>query len=215
MYLKNNKTYITYHKVDVTDILKRLREINTEELWLSNISNPDIKNDSENIKAIKRELSSTRLFTRCTEDDVIPLRFRKQFVKENIESKEYFVKMVNNFKTNFIDEQLNNLTDNIVKELEKLFDGVAGLVMYSQLLAGKKIDLHIDGGYYMDMSRRFHIPIITNDDVKFTINDTVFHMETGMLYEINNKFRHGVENQGNQDRVHLIIDIIPRENLPS
>jgi len=45
------------------------------------------------------------------------------------------------------------------------------------------------------------------------LGSTDFHMEEGYLYEINNQLSHSVENHSSQDRIHLIIDIIPYSEL--
>ena len=119
-----------------------------------------------------------------------------------------------------VDPQLNALTDTIVQELEKMFNGIAGLVLFVKLPAGAVITGHVDGGYYLGIIHRLHIPIITNDKVDFILgtkydgSEISINMKPGILYEINNQKNHGVANRGNADRVHLIVDIIPHDKLP-
>ena len=41
---------------------------------------------------------------------------------------------------------------------------------------------------------RIHIPITTNDLVRFTIGGRPFHLEVGKVYEVNNQNTHSVMN---------------------
>jgi hypothetical protein len=89
-------------------------------------------------------------------------------------------------------------------------------------LAGQEIPQHRD--YINDSkndtflkfsnrTRRYHIPLITNDLSMFTNGDTVLHMGVGECWEINKSNLHSVTNPGEEDRIHLIVDMIPVENL--
>lgn len=98
----------------------------------------------------------------------------------------------------------------MIKELEIFFDGKVGRVLLANLVAGKEIEKHKDGGYYLESVRRNHIPIITNESVVFQVGDKVVNMKPGTWYEINNNNLHYVKNGGDQDRYHLIIDILPK-----
>lgn len=79
-------------------------------------------------------------------------------------------------------------------------------VMLVRLPAGMSIDPHTDEGYHLETTHRVHLPIITNQDVKFIVGGEVIEMNIGVLTEINNNREHSVENKSNLDRVHLIID---------
>ena len=82
--------------------------------------------------------------------------------------------------------------------------------MYVNLPAKQKIPNHYDYGYYLLNVHRLHIPIVTNDYVEFFLNGDVVNMKTGSCYEVNNAREHGVSNNGATDRIHLIMDIIPK-----
>ncbi len=81
--------------------------------------------------------------------------------------------------------------------------------MLVKLPAGKNIDKHFDGGSYLSVAKRHHIPIITNNKVWFTIDGEKKHLAEGEIWEIDNTKEHEVQNLGDKDRVHLIVDIIP------
>lgn len=112
-----------------------------------------------------------------------------------------------------IDQQLNYYTKILIGQLEEKFDGKSGLIIYANLPPNKKIPKHSDPGYYLSIVHRLHIPIFTNENCYFHLDDTTIHMEEGRLYEINNLMNHSVENKGDSDRVHLIVDIIPNSIL--
>lgn len=106
-----------------------------------------------------------------------------------------------------------DLTLPIIKDLEEMCEGVVGQALYIKLPAGKVIDPHEDGGDYLYHACRHHIPIITNPGVGFYIDGETQHMKEGECWEINNNKTHAVFNKGDRDRVHLLIDIVPRKVL--
>ncbi len=53
---------------------------------------------------------------------------------------------------------------------------------------------------------RFHLPILTNPDVTFLMDGESFHMEAGWIYLFNQACLHGVSNQGDAMRIHLVWD---------
>lgn len=77
-----------------------------------------------------------------------------------------------------------------------------------KLAAGRGIAAHRDMNFSLTHSHRIHLPIITNDDVWFTVGNESINMREGELYEVNNRRVHAVENNGAEDRVHLIFDFV-------
>lgn len=81
-----------------------------------------------------------------------------------------------------------------------------------RLAAGRGIAEHRDMNFSLTHSHRIHLPVITNKDVWFTVGNESINMQEGQLYEINNRRLHSVENRGDEDRVHLILDyVLPGE----
>lgn len=101
----------------------------------------------------------------------------------------------------------------IIKELEERMCGKAARVLLIRLNANKDVTEHVDSGDYLNTVRRFHIAIITNENVFYTVNKEKINMKEGECWEINNRKPHSVDNNSNQDRVHLLIDIMPEEEL--
>lgn len=78
--------------------------------------------------------------------------------------------------------------------------------MLARLRAGHRIDPHIDGKGSNLVSHKVHIPLITNPDALFFIKGNTRHLDVGRAYEVNNIVKHGAENMGTEDRVHLIFE---------
>lgn len=77
-----------------------------------------------------------------------------------------------------------------------------------RLKAGCSIAEHQDNNYSLTHSHRVHLPVVTNDDVRFTVGRETRNLREGELYEINNRRMHAVRNDGGTDRVHLILDFV-------
>jgi hypothetical protein len=113
------------------------------------------------------------------------------------------------------DMSMLNSVLHIVKDLELMCQGVSGRVLLINLSANKDVSEHTDKGDYLSTVRRFHIPIITNDLVSYTVNGERINMKQGECWEINNLKSHSVLNDSSIDRVHLLIDIFPGINKNS
>ena len=59
---------------------------------------------------------------------------------------------------------------------------------------------------YEDNCFRLHIPIVTNSQVKFILDEERVIMQAGECWYTNVNFVHSVANEGDCDRIHLVID---------
>lgn len=76
-----------------------------------------------------------------------------------------------------------------------------------RLGVGAEIKPHRDHELgYEDNCFRLHIPIITNKDVSFILDDTQLQMMPGECWYTNVNYVHSVANRGTEDRIHLVID---------
>ncbi|MBA6234367.1 MULTISPECIES: aspartyl/asparaginyl beta-hydroxylase domain-containing protein [unclassified Colwellia] len=97
------------------------------------------------------------------------------------------------------------------KELLSAFKCPYGRIRIMNLLPGTEIKEHRDA--YEEVSDlafnqvRLHIPIITNEHVIFTVNNTNYHLAEGRLIYLNFSKKHYVNNNGNESRVHLVLDL--------
>lgn len=101
----------------------------------------------------------------------------------------------------------------IFYDLEEEYDSVVVRAEIVKMFGNTSVRPHVDGGDMLNVTRRVHIPIITNSDVLFTVLDNTINMQEGVCYEINNGMPHSVKNNSNFDRVHLIIDLLPKKYL--
>ena len=90
---------------------------------------------------------------------------------------------------------------------QKYGDGYFNRIILVNLLSNGDIKAHADGGPLL-LSRRTHIPIITNPEVFFIVNDEEKNMKEGEIWEIDNSKVHSVENLSDEDRIHFIIDYV-------
>lgn len=81
-----------------------------------------------------------------------------------------------------------------------------------RLKPGGVITEHTDNNFSLVHSHRIHLPIVSNEEVGFTVGNETIHMKEGELWEINNRRLHSVRNDGPTERIHLILDyVIPGE----
>jgi hypothetical protein len=88
-------------------------------------------------------------------------------------------------------------------------DGYFLSALLVRLLSGNDIKHHIDNSihYQTSLFTRIHIPISTNEKCIFTVGDESKNLKTGELWQINyTQMYHSVTNQGDTDRIHLILD---------
>lgn len=80
-------------------------------------------------------------------------------------------------------------------------------IMLAKLPAGEFIKPHIDRSPAAQFPHKVHVPLLTNDETFFILNEDDIKMEVGTMYEVNNRILHSVTNNGKTDRVHLIFEI--------
>ena len=86
--------------------------------------------------------------------------------------------------------------------------------MAAKLKAGKSITPHTDNHVSFRRSHRIHVPITTNNKVRFMIDGRPHRLEVGSAFEINNQKRHSVLNAGGEDRITFIFDYVPGQSTP-
>lgn len=80
-------------------------------------------------------------------------------------------------------------------------------VRLMQLEAGAVIKEHTDQDLAFEEGEvRIHIPVFTNDDVAFYVQNERVRMEAGSCWYLNLSLPHRVTNAGSTARVHLVID---------
>jgi len=83
--------------------------------------------------------------------------------------------------------------------------------MAAKLKVGGRIRPHRDRLKSFHMGHRIHVPITTNEAVRFTIAGKPFQFAVGKAYELNNQAVHSVMNMGSEDRITFIFDYVPAD----
>jgi hypothetical protein len=99
-----------------------------------------------------------------------------------------------------------------VDELRKLYNSILGVgnilrIEIVSMPAYSEVLLHKDSGGSLETHNRTHIPLQTSKGCIFTVGKDSKHLKVGEIWEINNGGeRHGVINDSNVERIHMIID---------
>jgi aspartyl/asparaginyl beta-hydroxylase (cupin superfamily) len=177
--MNQNETFINHGKIDVSNILRIIDENHLD--W-------DEYTDRQN-----------KYNTEHVHTKTIPIIFDKSFNFKHLKimPTEHYPLFKNEISK--IEEKIKLNTGE---------DGKIVRALLVKLTAGKSIRPHIDTvGFSLVICRRIHIPIQTNDDCFFRVGDDRRNLKLGELWEINNdKKIHSVENLGEIDRIHLIVD---------
>lgn len=80
-------------------------------------------------------------------------------------------------------------------------------LMLAKLDKRSEIIEHFDQGN-LTRIHRCHLPVITNLECLFLIDRRAYNFMPGLAFEFNNQRLHGVKNNSEVDRVHLICDIL-------
>lgn len=105
------------------------------------------------------------------------------------------------------------VSEDILPVIQKKYPGTTPvLVQLATLPGGAEIPPHCDTQFLKDM-HRLHVPIITNENVEMVFEDVQYstHLEADQLYEINNMTTHAVYNRSDEERLHLLIDLLPEK----
>ncbi|WP_447765340.1 aspartyl/asparaginyl beta-hydroxylase domain-containing protein [Sphingopyxis panaciterrae] len=81
------------------------------------------------------------------------------------------------------------------------------------LAPGAVVPEHVDVGYYWRTHIRIHIPVITNPGVAFSCDRETVHMAPGECWLFDSFCLHNVRNDGDQKRIHLVLDTVGGEKL--
>lgn len=89
------------------------------------------------------------------------------------------------------------------------FSSKRNRVRLMRLGPGNRILRHSDPLHAIDPGLvRLHIPVVTNAQVFFMVNDTRVEMKPGETWHVDVRFPHAVENRGSAARVHLVMDLV-------
>ena len=115
------------------------------------------------------------------------------------------------YETHYFTRFNNIITPLLTSLFGNNFKDHIGKLQFTILRPGGIIRFHEDVGKWASDYNRIHIAIHTNDSVKFYLinNNGIleqFLIAEGQVVEINNTIGHMVINDGQTDRIHMIID---------
>lgn len=78
------------------------------------------------------------------------------------------------------------------------------------LPAGRRVYAHIDRGAYYAVRDRYHLVLRSARGSWLKVGDEEVRMREGELWWFDNNQIHEAFNDGDQDRIHMIFDLLPR-----
>lgn len=101
-----------------------------------------------------------------------------------------------------------------VQEVLNYFQCEKTAVRLMNLAAGAVIKEHRDDALNLESGEaRLHIPVQTNSQVEFYVEDDRVQLLEGDCWYLNLSLRHRVSNLGSTDRIHLVIDCVVNDWL--
>ena len=99
------------------------------------------------------------------------------------------------------------LIEPILNELRKHYDFTQYAAFLARLSPYSNIGMHTDLGNFLTLCHRIHIPLVTNPNIEYIIEDKSYYWEKGSIYEFDNTLMHGVSNKSDRHRIHLVINL--------
>ncbi len=96
----------------------------------------------------------------------------------------------------------------VVFALMAQFQGeMLGGVLITRIPAGVSIAPHVDTGWHVDYYEKFYLSLKSAPGAMFCFDDAVLNPKPGEVWRIDNRQRHWVANNSNEDRMTLIVCI--------
>lgn len=115
------------------------------------------------------------------------------------------------YKSSFADQQIfdhyRDVIDEFLNELRKYYTFSDYMCFLAKLRPKSEVGMHRDTGGFLEDCHRIHIPIKTNSEVFYVIENKRYNWEKGKIYEFDNTRVHGVLNESNEDRIHLMFNL--------
>lgn len=176
--MESNQCFLFYGNYDVSKIQRILEKSNLDWTKFQN---------------------RQRACTDMKNTQTIPIIFDKRFMNTNY--NPIYTENYELFKV-----ELKSISEIILEKTNG--NGYLLRAILVKLFKNSEIPEHVDTvNETFKYSRRIHIPIKTNPDCVFNVGDESINMKEGEIWEMNNdKLKHSVINNGDKDRIHLIID---------
>lgn len=103
------------------------------------------------------------------------------------------------------------LARRFLKDIAAAEDSLMGRAKIVCLPAGRRVYPHIDRGDYYRFHNRYHLVLRSASGSWLKAGDEEVRMQEGELWWFDNKQVHEAYNNGEQDRIHIIFDLLPYE----
>lgn len=117
-------------------------------------------------------------------------------------------------------EKFGHLVTPLLKKLLGSDYECISRVQFALMPAHSEIKPHVDSGGYSQEGHRIHFVIASSPDVSFHVCEkdkcVKIHTEEGTVFELNNRLKHYVKNDGQEARIHMVVDVAegPRQRQP-
>lgn len=101
-------------------------------------------------------------------------------------------------------------TKTVIEKISNEFETEIGLVRIFKIPAHQSVAVHQDGimfNFDKISVYRLHLPIYSNNQTVFMINNNNYYLAPNHLYFTDVSYPHSVTNSSDQDRIHIVIDI--------
>ena len=105
-------------------------------------------------------------------------------------------------------------TSDFVDQLAKKMSGVLGRAVIVRLKPYGQVYQHTDSGLYYELRSRYHLVLKSVAGSRLRSGDEEVRMREGDLWWFENRIPHEAFNDSEEDRIHLIVDVLsPRSIL--
>jgi hypothetical protein len=101
-------------------------------------------------------------------------------------------------------------TVRLLEQLATELGGELGRAKLARLPPGRKVRRHLDRGDYYRHRDRYHVVIVSPAGSPLEAGGEQVRMREGELWWFDNGTAHAARNDGSDDRVHLIFDLLPK-----
>ncbi len=100
-----------------------------------------------------------------------------------------------------------------IQQLAGELDSLLSRAKIVCLPAGRRVYPHIDRGEYYRLRNRYHLVLKSTDGSWLKAADEEVRMREGELWWFDNDQLHEAHNDGDQDRIHMIFDLLPSSRV--
>ncbi len=141
------------------------------------------------------------------DSSVIPLRY---FLRTRNNKNIFYTNLLRSYPTS--NYELLPLTISWVKDFAYRHNSSLCWVIFSVIKPASQVYLHNDQGIYFAATNRFHL-VFKSTGSKMISGGQIQVYKKGEVWLLNNKVPHEAFNDSDEERVHLIFDLLPNNYL--